>query len=212
MFRISTAESFPRYRELAPHSLNSGIDDESSSWPRISHRRRTGAFSPVRISRFNSRRNDPGKEKEKLDGGAAEGRRGDRREGRAWPRSRLTRWTHYHSSIWGTFGRSDQWLSIPCNGVRSDIRHRGTLYQGRYNWSTLSPLLPPPPPGCPSFPYPTVRWKRSRATRGSVLARREKRIQRRGRTADWNRSFEGFGARGSVRERQACKDGGTREK
>jgi len=128
MFRISAAESFPRYRELASHSLNSGIDDESSSQSRISHRRRTGAFTPVRISRFNSRRNDPGKEEEKLDGEVTEGWRRDRREGRAWPHSRLTRWTHYHSSIWGTFGQSDQWLSIPCNGVRSDIRHRGTLH------------------------------------------------------------------------------------
>lgn len=73
MFRTSTVESFPRYRELAPHSLNSGIDDESSSRPRISHRRRTGAFTLVRISRFNSRRNDPGKEEEELDGGVTEG-------------------------------------------------------------------------------------------------------------------------------------------
>lgn len=40
------------------------------------------------------------------------------------------------------------------------------------------------------------------------FARREKRIQRRGRTTNWNRSFGGFGTRGSVRERQERKDGG----
>lgn len=57
-------------------------------------------------------------------------------------RSRLTRWTHYHSSIWGTFSRSDQWLSIPCNGIRSDIRHRGTRARAVIT-GALPSLLPP---------------------------------------------------------------------
>ena len=200
MFRISVAESFPRYRMLAPHSLNSGIDDESSSRPRISHCR-TGAFTPC-----GYRGLIPAETilEERYAGRVTEGWEG---KASVWPRSRLTRWTHYHSSIWGTFGRSDQWLSIPCNGVRSDIRHRGTPCQGRYNWSTLSSF------SSPSFPNPTARWKRSRATRGSVLAPREKPYP-----TMW-KDHTGIGtsgecAGGGIRERRVCKgrEGGRGER
>ena len=43
---------------------------------------------------------------------------------------RLTRRTHYHSSIWGTFVPSDQWLSIPRNGQRPDISHESLTESG----------------------------------------------------------------------------------
>lgn len=112
----------------------------------ISHRtrRRTGAHTR-RISRFNSRRNDPGRE-EKRERVTEDGRRGE-----GGNRSRLTRWTHYHSSIWGTFSRSDQWLSIPCNGIRSDIRHRGTRARAVIT-GALPFLLPLVPALCTATP------------------------------------------------------------
>lgn len=138
----------------------------------ISHRRRTGAHAR-RISRFNSRRNDPGREeKRKGDGGWA--KRGRRGEG--GNRSRLTRWTHYHSSIWGTFSRSDQWLSISCNGIRSDIRHRGTRARAVIT-GTLPSLLPLALALCTATPATFLERHRE------ACLLEEDRIQRRGRTA-----------------------------
>lgn len=127
-------------------------------------------------------------------------------KGRAWPRSRLTRWTHYHSSIWGTFGRSDQWLSIPCNGVRSDIRHRGTLYQGRYNWSTLSP--PPSPVRLPLFSLPNCTLKMFSNDTGKHACSKSEAYPTTWKDHTGIGASRGFGARGRVRERQARKDGG----
>lgn len=92
-----------------------------------------------------------------------DGRKGEGR-GEGGNRSRLTRWTHYHSSIWGTFSRSDQWLSIPCNGIRSDIRHRGTRAR-----AVITGALPSPP-GSRSLCCNAGNV--SRTTQGSVFARR----------------------------------------
>lgn len=76
----------------------------------------------------------------------------------------LTRRTHYHSSIWPTFRRSDQWLSIPCNGPSSDIRHRATTGRdgGRGGGRVITgaaPVSPPIVPSCLSSHSPATEGR-----------------------------------------------------